>query len=171
MLTICSWSRVCQNRTSTLDRFYNFLRWTETMDARPNKCWCAGLQKSISNGYTRFDPKLTISGQPVNYLDDADFRYLGRPTNIYNSECRCRNDIKTSLLQWLSLVDQLALHTPGKLWLYQHFIVAKMAWFFYCPRSLSHICATTAGTSRRLSEKMGWTSSTSQYSHTFLREI
>ena len=76
-----------------------------------------------------FDPKLTISGQPVNYLDDADFRYLGRPTNIYNSEFRSRNDIKTSLSQWLSLVDQLALHTPGKLWLYQHFIVAKMAWF------------------------------------------
>ena len=113
-----------------LDRFDNFLHWTETMAARPNKCWCAGLQKSISSGYTRFDPKLTISGQPVNYLDDADFRYLGRPTNIYNSEFRCRNDIKTSLLQWLSLVDQLALHTPGKLWLYQHFIVAKMAWFF-----------------------------------------
>ena len=108
------------------------------MAAQPNKHWCTGLQKSISSGYTHFDPKLTISGQPVKYLDDADFRYLGRPTNIYNSEFRCRNDIKTSLLQWFSLVDQLALHTPGKLWLYQHFIVAKMVWFFFhCPRSLS----------------------------------
>ena len=50
--------------------------------------------------------------------------------NIYNSAFQCRNDINTCLLQWLSLVDQLALQTTGKLWLYQHFIVAKMAWFF-----------------------------------------
>ena len=51
-----------------LDRFDNFLHRTETKAAWPNKGWCAGLQKSISSGYTHFDPKLTISGQPVNSL-------------------------------------------------------------------------------------------------------
>ncbi len=113
-----------------LDRFDDFLQWSETMAARPNKCWCAALKKSVSCGYSPFDPKLAISGQPVNYLDGADFRYLGRPTNVQNSESRCRSDIISTLTQWLDLVDNVALHTPGKLWLYQHFIVAKMAWFF-----------------------------------------
>ena len=41
-----------------LDRFDNLLHWTGTMAARPNKCWCAGLQKSISSGYTRLTRSL-----------------------------------------------------------------------------------------------------------------
>ena len=68
---------------------------------------------------------------PANkYLDDGDFRYLGRPTHVHGSELRGRATIETNLGTWLDCVDNLCLPATAKLWLYQHLIVAKLSWPF-----------------------------------------
>ena len=112
-----------------LDTFSEFLLWTRTMEARPNKCWSVA-SKICADGYHRFDPQLTISGELLKYLDDGDFRYLGRPTNVHGSEFRSRAAIETNLRTWLDCVDNLCLPATAKLWLYQHLIVAKLSWPF-----------------------------------------
>ena len=99
------------------------------MEARPNKCWSVAL-KICADGHHRFDPQLTISGELLKYLDDGDFRYLGRPTNVHGSELRSRAAIETNLRTWLDCVDNLCLPATAKLWLYQHLIVAKLSWPF-----------------------------------------
>lgn len=112
-----------------LNQFDTFLCWTVTMAARPNKCWSVALRK-FQEGYHRFDPKLRISMEHLNYLDDNDFRYLGKPVNVRLSESICRKSIIDSLNEWLAITDTLHLPNTAKLWLYQHFVVAKLAWYF-----------------------------------------
>ena len=73
---------------------------------------------------------IQISKEPLQYLDDGDFRYLGRPTNVRGCEKLARSEISSKLKEWLLLVDAQHLPKTCKLWLYQHFIVAKMSWYF-----------------------------------------
>ena len=94
-----------------------FFLWTRTIEARPNKCWSVAL-KICADGYHRFDPQLTISGELLKYLDDGDFRYLGRPTNVHGSELRSHAAIETNLRTWLDCKDNLGLPATAKLWLY-----------------------------------------------------
>ena len=77
-----------------LDTFSEFLLWSRTLEALPNKCWSVAL-KNCADCYHRFNPQLTISGELLNYLHDGDFRYLGRPTNVHGSELRSRAAIET----------------------------------------------------------------------------
>ena len=107
------------------------------MKARPNKCWSVALKRFEAkegenglSGYRRFNPNLQISKEPLQYLDDGDFRYLGRPTNVRGCEKLARSEILSKLKEWLLLVDAQHLPKTCKLWLYQHFIVAKMSWYF-----------------------------------------
>ena len=39
------------------------------------------MPRGPTNG---FDPRLTISNEALQYLDDGDFRYLVRPTNVHS---------------------------------------------------------------------------------------
>ena len=56
-----------------LNIFDSFLLWSQTMSARPNKCWSVALRKHASGSYHRFDPRLTISNEALQYLDVATF--------------------------------------------------------------------------------------------------
>ena len=107
------------------------------MKVRPNKCWSAALKRFETNegknglaGYRRFNPYLQISKEPLPYKNDGDFRYLGRLTSVRGCEKLARSDIPSKLKECLLMVD--AQHQPKtcKLWLYQHFIVAKMSTYF-----------------------------------------
>ena len=100
-----------------LNIFDSFLLWSQTMSARPNKCWSVALRKHASGSYHRFDPRLTISNEALQYLDDGDFRYLGRPTNVKRSESRCCAEVEAQLSQWLDTINDLDLPATSKLWL------------------------------------------------------
>ena len=97
------------------------------MAARPDKCWSLALKK-FPNRYQRYNPLLTISCALMNYLDDGDFQYLGRPTNAFGSEATSWANIELLLINLTQLVDALTLPASAKLWLYQHFVIAKMSW-------------------------------------------
>ena len=131
-------TRLPEENQALLNNTDRFLKWTETMEARPNKCWSVAMKyfdarsSTITDekaGYHRFDPDLTIAGQPLQYLDDGDFRYLGRPTNVHGSEELARSTITSKLDEWLQLVDNQTLPNTSKLWLYQHFIIPKLSWY------------------------------------------
>ena len=126
-----------EENQALLDRTEHFLKWTETMETRPKKCWSLALKRFASRDtnegeslYRRFNPNLNLSGRPLCYLDDGDFRYLGRPTNAAGCEKTTRNEITATLERLLQQVDALHLPSTCKLWLYQHFVVTKLCWFF-----------------------------------------
>ena len=87
------------------------------MKARPNTCSSVALKRFKTkegenglSGYGRFNPNLQISKEPLQYLDDGGFRYLGRPTNVRGCEKLARSEISSKLKEWLLLVD--AQHLP-----------------------------------------------------------
>ena len=61
--------------------------------------------------YHHFDPDLTIAGQHLQYLDDSDFRYLGRPTNVHGWEELASSTNTSKLDKWLQIVDNQTLPT------------------------------------------------------------
>ena len=80
-------------------------------------------------GYRRFDPDLTTAGQPLQYLDDGDFRYLELSRNVHGSEELACSTITSKLDEWLQLVDKQTLPNTSQLWLCQHFIIPKLSWY------------------------------------------
>jgi hypothetical protein len=64
----------------SIDHTNTWLKWTQTMKAKPSKCICLGMklfEKKIKNEqyipttdsvYSPFDPGLSIDGVPMNLL-------------------------------------------------------------------------------------------------------
>ena len=105
-----------EENQALLDRTEHFLKWTEMMETRPKKCWSLALKRFASRDtnegeslYRRFNPNPNLSGRPLCYLDDGDFRYLGRPTNAAGCEKTTRNEIKATLERLLQQVDPIHL--------------------------------------------------------------
>ena len=101
-----------EENQALLDRTEHFLKWTETMETRPKKCWSLALKRSASRDtndgerlYRRFNPNLNLSGRPLCYLDEGDFRYLSRPTNAAGCKKTTRNEITATLERLLQQVD------------------------------------------------------------------
>ena len=68
--------------------------------------------------YGRTGPALTIGGGRMTYLDDADFRYLGKPIKTESSEVDCRRLIEEKLRSLLEALDTDTLTASAKIWLY-----------------------------------------------------
>ena len=66
----------------------------------------------------------------IRYLDDGDFRYLGRLLNTAASEITSRCQLQEKLDALLSLLDKTLLPATSRLWLYHHFAVPKLSWAF-----------------------------------------
>ena len=64
----------------------------------------------------------------MTYLDDADFRYLGKPINTESSEVDCRRLIEEKLRSLLEALDTDTLTASAKIWLYHHFVASKLSW-------------------------------------------
>lgn len=129
-LELCSWSSpCCQAQLDLTDRY---LRWSRSLVARPDKCVATAMHlvktSSAETHYTRFDPKLAISGDPLRFLQEEDFRYLGKPINTQLSEAQCRQSTRDLLSSLLTAVDKTALATSAKVWLYHHFVTSKLSW-------------------------------------------
>ena len=65
----------------------------------------------------------------MTYLDDADFRYLGKPINTESSEVDCRRlNIEEKLRSLLEALDTDTLTASAKIWLYHPFVASKLSW-------------------------------------------
>ena len=125
-LEICSWSAAsCQTQLDLTD---GYLLWSRSMRARPDKCFATSLMLGSDGRYGRTDPALTIGGGRMTYLDDADFRYLGKPINTESSEVDCRRLIEEKLRSLLEVLDTDTLTASAKFWLYHHFVALKLSW-------------------------------------------
>ena len=125
-LEICSWSAAsCQ---AQLDLTDGYLLWSRSMRARPDKCFATSVVLGSDGRYGRTDPALTIGGGRMTYLDDADFRYLGKPINTESSEVDCRRLIEEKLRSLLEALDTDTLTASAKIWLYHHLVASKLSW-------------------------------------------
>ena len=110
------------------------------MRARPDKCFATSVVLGSDGRYGRTDPALTIAGGRMTYLDDADFRYLGKPINTESSEVDCRRLIEEKLSSLLEALDTDTLTASAKIWLCHHFVASKLSWSLL----INDLCLTFA---------------------------
>lgn len=125
-----------------------WLKWTETMRAKPEKCISFGIKQfgkckserfePVNKGktYSPFDPKLTIAGRPMNYIlnqegkafRDRHFKFLGRQIRHDLNESEIKKKIYQDFVTDVDKVTKDPVNGLMKLWLYQFGIRLRMTW-------------------------------------------
>ena len=133
-----------------VDLTVTWLKWTDTMRAKPTKCVSLGcklfdkrtknerftpLQQTV---YSPFDPRIVVDGQPMKFIVDAQekepfkakhFKFLGRWLNPSLTETDIKEKIKASLLKDMDLIASSKLRNGFmKLWLYQFYALSHLSW-------------------------------------------
>ena len=136
---------------SSVDSTNAWLKWTQTMKAKPSKCIALGMkmfEKKIKNEkytpiadtvYSPFDPGLVIDGLPMRFIIDPaekdpfktnHFKFLGRWLNPLLSEKDIKQKISASLANDIDVIQGSKLNGFFKLWLYQFYVISHLSWPF-----------------------------------------
>jgi len=128
-----------QHSLNLIDRF---LVWTRTMAAKPSKCrslalkyWSeadvrAGRTRLLDHVYAPYDPELKISGQVMKFIAHKSFKFLGWEVYHHLGETDQKQAVRKAFEGHMELIDNTDVHGFMKLWLYQHYAVAYLAWPF-----------------------------------------
>ena len=131
-----------------LNQVMTWLNWTRTMKAKPSKCISLAFrqfkQKGVTSSkgyvpahdtiYSAYDPMLLIDGQPLQFIMDIkkgrlhQFKFLGRWLSASLNDQEMKKQFTIDWFKWLTLVDKDAINGLMKLWVYQHYIIAKSSW-------------------------------------------
>lgn len=135
----------------SIDHTNTWLKWTQTMKAKPSKCICLGMklfENKIKNEqyipttdsvYSPFDPGLSIDGVPMKFIIDPSekdpfkavhFKFLGRWLNSLLSEKNIKDKISALLANDIAIIDSSKLNGFMKLWLYQFYTLSHLSWPF-----------------------------------------
>ena len=139
-LTIVSKNR--QFNQQSLELIDKFLHWTRTMASKPQKCrslaykfWsknddASGLKRHRPTRYAPFDPQLRIAGQPVEFIADQPFKFLGWKVFYHLKEHTQKEEVEAAFRKKMEIANAACIHGFMKMWLYQHYIVTSLAWPF-----------------------------------------
>ena len=142
-----STSSTCQQLVNRTDLW---LKWTKTMKAKPRKCISLayrqfkpggnqlGFTPLTDNIYAPYDPRLTISGDPIRFIwdpkedsfDSKHFKFLGRWISVNLNELDVQKKLKSTFSKLLELVSHDPTPGPMKLWMYQFGVLSKFTWPF-----------------------------------------
>ena len=133
-----------------LDRSMTWLAWTRTMRAKPKKCVSAAFRQfkrgvASRDGYvpvsdtiySAYDPLLLIDGVLLNFIENINldheflarhFKFLGRWMSTDLNDEATKRKFEADFFNWLALVDKDPVNGLMKLWIYQHYIIAKSSW-------------------------------------------
>lgn len=133
-----------------LNKTMIWLDWTKTMRAKPKKCvslaWRQFKRGAISKEgyvpvsdtiYSAYDPLLLIDGKPLNFIEGINsdheflarhFKFLGRWISSDLDDEATKRKFEADFFKWLALVDKDLVNGLMKLWIYQHYIIAKSSW-------------------------------------------
>lgn len=141
-----------------LDVSNAWLNWAG-MIAKPKKCISlafrqfdprsdSGFYKPFTDTiYSPYDPLLTINGSPIRFMLDFPrdkpeekklllshdhFKFLGRwiPGTVGLSDAKIKEKARDRFASDMLLVEKSGVNGLMKLWLYQHFVLARSAWSF-----------------------------------------
>jgi hypothetical protein len=125
-----------QHTANCLQKIYD---WTDCLVAKPTKCWSLGLcdrrflpkdHPHHGKSYGAYDPGLTINEQPMNFLSNGSFKYVGRKIYATLKERDIMNDLRKKFESWMAKVDSTPITGASKAWIYEHMILAFLRWPF-----------------------------------------
>jgi hypothetical protein len=119
-----------------------YTKWSRKLKAKPSKCRHLArklFQKSPTNSYfipfeetrySSFDAKLTIAGEPIMFIGNDRFKFLGRKIAQDLSEKATLKEVLEKFEKHMDTIDKEPLTGFMKLWLYQHYVLSYLAWPF-----------------------------------------
>ena len=129
-----------QNMQLLCNEVAEWLKWTNCMEAKPKKCRALALKRFATNDkgpfkalqkaqYSSFDPKISISGEPIQNIGDDLFKFLGRKIRYDLDETIPRKEATDLFNGRLHIVDELLIKGPDKAWLYAHLVIPRIQWY------------------------------------------
>ena len=135
------------------DKLVRWLAWTRTMKAKPQKCVSMGFKQFdprhqvfdaqftalTDTIYAPFDPNIMIAGEKAKYVLDtsvadefkqAHFKFLGRWINYNLNDRGIKQKISRELERDMRIVSDATVGGFIKLWLYQFYVLPRIAWPF-----------------------------------------
>ena len=107
-----------------LDATDSWLDWSG-MRANVPKCVTMAIRSSTGGTY---NPKLSLSGQPIPFIGTSTFRFLGTPISIHSSVPKAKDALLTKLQSLLDKVDCSLVSRQQKLLLFKVGICPRLAW-------------------------------------------
>lgn len=145
-------TRTKKDNQLVLDRTDVWLKWTKTMKAKPKKCVSTAFRQFkpgvkpkdgciplTDNVFSPFDPRLTISGEPIRHIIDANcddefkkihFKFLGRWISVNANELDVQTHVKNIFIKLMKTVDDDLTNGRMKLWIYQFGVLSNLTWPF-----------------------------------------
>ena len=80
------------------------MEWSQTMKAKPKKC-----KSTAMIGGKQVDPRLTIGGFLMGYIDKAAFKFLGKQITANASDKAARDKEQEKLESAVEKIDKLWL--------------------------------------------------------------
>ena len=126
------------NAQSLLNVFNEYLKWTSCVKAKPTKCRSLAFKvfrkrenskykPLMEVGYSALDPKLEISGQPIPFLGEESFKFLGRKISLKGSAVESK-ETRDNLISDMEMIDKVSITGTMKMWLYNHFVITFITW-------------------------------------------
>ena len=102
----------------------SWLTWSG-MAANVPKCVTVAIKASTGRAY---NPNLTLSGQPIPYLTDTNFQFLGAPVAIHSTSDESREHLVTKLSSMMQRIDDTFVTCQQKLKLFKVSICPRLTW-------------------------------------------
>ena len=106
-----------------LDSIQEWLTWTQTMAAKPKKCVGTSLHHGVPA-----DPKLTIAGVPMKWIEKEPFKFLGKQLCANASDEAARRLIMKETEDAVLKIDNLLLGCAQKMWIFDAVLMSMLSW-------------------------------------------
>ena len=101
--------------------------WLSWSGMQANVPECVGVAIKTSTGRA-YNPNLTLSDQPIPYLGDTTFWFLGAPVAIHSTSAETREHLATKLSVMLQRVDNTSITRQQTFNLFKVCICPHLAW-------------------------------------------
>ena len=101
-----------------------------------------------------YNPDLTLNKEPIPYLGDSTFHFLGAPVTIHSTAAETRNNLVTKLSFMLQKVDDVPITRQQKLKLFRICICPHLTWnLSISDLPMSWLCSTLQPIATRFLKK------------------
>ena len=111
----------CQRLLSITE---SWLDWSG-MRANVPKCVSVAIKASTGKAY---NPNLKLNNEPIPYLGETTFRFLGAPVAIHSTSDQSREHLVSKLTSMLEKIDATSITRQQKLKLFKVSICPRLTW-------------------------------------------
>jgi len=119
---ITEWPSQNQKAINAMQRW---LKWTETMAAKPQKCVATALEEGRGK-----DPVLEIAGATMKWIANEAFKFLGKQTCTNCSDEAARKKLLLKFEKFVDKIDETPLTGSQKMWIFDKVLMSKISWDF-----------------------------------------